>query len=188
MVVSCGVSGVFGADCVCRVKAASPGLTADGKGIAPGAELPCGALLAAGEEGGLELADGMVLTLSAGSSLRIPPVLCGDTGSVQAQALSGVVRITQPESSGISIGDSIPAGFRFAGGKEAGWAVVVRAEGDVRLVAKREPPLTAARGTVLYAGESLATGAGGFAQVRLADGGVVFLGEKRRLDPPARGK
>ena len=171
------------ADCRCAIHNASSSLSFEGRALP--AFLPCGARILASEKGELELAGGMRLSLAAGASFALPAAICGkEGGETQSSAVSGVVRLLSSSAQTVSLRDSIPAGLRV-GEAGAELAVILRVEGVVELRGKGEPPMPARSDMKLVAGETLRTGADGFAELALGDGSRVLIGPKQNFDPRA---
>jgi len=171
------------AECVCAIQHASASLRFEG-GALP-ASLPCGARILASDTGELELAGGMRLTLAAGASFALPAAICGkERGETPSAAVSGIVRLLAATAQTVQLRDSIPAGLRGAEA-EAARAVILRVAGTVELRGKGEPPMPAQRDLTLMDGETLRTGADGFAELVLRDGSHVLIGAAQTFDPRA---
>ena len=171
------------ADCRCAIQSASSSLSFEGRALP--ASLPCGARILASDKGELVLASGMRLSLAAGASLALPAAICGkSSGETQSSAVSGVVRLLSSKAQTVNLRDSVSAGLRGFE-EEAPLATILRVEGTVELRGKGEPPMPARRDMKLVDGETLRTGADGFAELEMKDGSRVLIGAKQNFDPRA---
>ena len=171
------------ADCRCAIQSASSSLSFEGRALP--ASLPCGARISASDKGELVLASGMRLSLAAGASLALPAAICVKaSGETQSSAVSGVVRLLSSKAPTVSLRDSVSAGLRGFE-EEAPLASILRVEGTVELRGKGGPPMPARSDMALADGETLRTGADGFAELELKDGSRVLIGAKQNFDPRA---
>jgi len=171
------------ADCRCEIQSSSSSLSFEGRALP--ASLPCGARIFAADKGALELASGMRLSLAAGASFALPAAICGQAGGeTLSSAVSGVVRLLSSTAQPVNLSDSVPTGLR-EGKEESTLALVLRVEGPVELRGRGEPPLPARSDLILVDGETLRTGADGFAELLLGDGSHVLVGANQNFDPRA---
>jgi len=125
----------------------------------------------------------MRLSLTAGASFALPAAICGqESGETQSSAVNGVVRLLSSAAQTVNLRDSVPTGLRV-GEAVGALALILRVEGTVELRGKGEPPMPAQSDMTLVDGETLRTGADGFAELVLSDGSHVLIGAKQNFDP-----